>query len=62
MGKVISFMNMKGGVCKTTLCVNIANTLATHFKEKVLLIDMDPQFNASQYILSITVLLVFCQY
>ncbi|MDU2163295.1 ParA family protein [Intestinibacter bartlettii] len=54
MGKVISFMNMKGGVCKTTLCVNIANTLATHFKEKVLLIDMDPQFNASQYILSIT--------
>lgn len=54
MGKVVSFMNMKGGVCKTTLCVNIANTLAEHFKEKVLLIDMDPQFNASQYILSIT--------
>lgn len=54
MGKVVSFMNMKGGVCKTTLCVNIANTIATHFKEKVLLIDMDPQFNASQYVLSIT--------
>lgn len=28
-GKVISFMNMKGGVCKTTLCINIANTIAT---------------------------------
>ncbi len=53
-GKVISFMNMKGGVCKTTLCVNIANTLATTYKEKVLVIDMDPQFNATQYVLGIT--------
>ena len=34
MGKVISFMNMKGGVCKTTLCANIANTLAVSFKKK----------------------------
>lgn len=54
MGKVISFMNMKGGVCKTTLCANIANTLAVSFKKKVLVIDMDPQFNATQYILGIT--------
>lgn len=51
--KIISFMNMKGGVGKTTLCVNIANTLATHFDKKVLLIDMDPQFNASQYALRV---------
>lgn len=50
---IISFMNMKGGVGKTTLCVNIANTLAKHFKKKVLIIDMDPQFNASQYILRV---------
>lgn len=54
MGKVISFMNMKGGVCKTTLCANIANTLAVSFKKRVLVIDMDPQFNATQYILGIT--------
>lgn len=47
--KIVSFMNMKGGVCKTTLCVNIANTLATNFKKNVLVIDMDPQFNATQY-------------
>lgn len=53
-GKIISFMNMKGGVCKTTLCANIANTLATVYKEKVLVIDMDPQFNATQYVLGIT--------
>lgn len=53
MKKVVSFMNMKGGVSKTTLCVNIANTLATKFKKKVLLIDMDPQFNATQYVFNI---------
>jgi len=48
---VISFMNMKGGVGKTTVCVNIAGTLAT-MNQKVLIIDMDPQMNASQYLLS----------
>ena len=44
-------MNMKGGVCKTTLCVNIANTLVERYGKKVLLIDMDPQYNATQIIL-----------
>lgn len=47
---VVSFINMKGGVGKTTLCVNMAYCLATHFNKKVLLIDMDPQFNATQYL------------
>ena len=50
-GKVISFMNMKGGVGKTTVCVNLAHCLATFFKRKVLVIDMDPQSNTSQYTL-----------
>lgn len=49
-GKVISFINMKGGVGKTTLCINIAYTLAAHFNKKVLLVDIDPQFNATQSI------------
>lgn len=49
---VISFANMKGGVGKTTICVNIAYTLASRFKKKVLLIDLDPQFNATQCFLS----------
>lgn len=51
---VVAFMNMKGGVGKTTLCVNIANTLSQNYGKKVLLIDMDPQFNATQYVMAVT--------
>lgn len=47
---VISFMNMKGGVGKTTICVNIAGQLV-ELGYNVLLIDNDPQMNASQYLL-----------
>ncbi len=50
--KVISFMNMKGGVGKTTLCVNLADCLAKHYGKKVLIIDMDPQFNSTQYLIN----------
>ncbi len=49
---VISFINMKGGVGKTTLCVGIAEYLANYMQKKVLIIDIDPQFNATQSILS----------
>ena len=49
--QVISFMNMKGGVGKTTLAVNIAYGLADLHRQEVLIIDADPQFNASQYLL-----------
>ena len=49
---VISFINMKGGVGKTTLCVDIAEYLANFMDKKVLIIDIDPQFNATQSILS----------
>lgn len=48
--KVISFINMKGGVGKTTLCINTADNLAQD-GNKVLIIDMDPQFNATQALL-----------
>ena len=51
MGKAISFINMKGGVGKTTLAVNIGYTLSKKFNKKVILIDMDPQMNATQYTL-----------
>ena len=47
MGKIISFINMKGGVGKTTLSIGIADLLASKGK-KVLFVDVDPQFNATQ--------------
>lgn len=49
---VVSFMNMKGGVGKTTLCVNLANCLSREFNKKVLVIDFDPQANATQYLVN----------
>lgn len=50
--KVISMINMKGGVGKTTLLVNVAYELATTLNKKVLVVDMDPQFNATQMLLT----------
>ena len=46
MAQVVSFSNQKGGVGKTTSCVNIAAQIAKKDK-KVLLVDMDPQGNAT---------------
>lgn len=47
MGKVISFINLKGGVGKTTTAVAIAEFLTYEFNQRVLVVDLDPQTNAT---------------
>lgn len=44
----ISFINMKGGVAKTTLAINVADVLNRQHHYRVMVVDVDPQFNATQ--------------
>jgi chromosome partitioning protein len=51
VAKTIALLNMKGGVGKTTLAVNLAWHIYHHDAANVLLVDLDPQFNATQYVM-----------
>ena len=51
MAHKVALINMKGGVGKSTLAVNLAWEMATApWHKRVLVIDLDPQFNCSQYL------------
>lgn len=47
MGKIVSMVNMKGGVGKTTVTVNLATCLARNYGLRVLVVDLDTQINAT---------------
>jgi chromosome partitioning protein len=48
---IVAIVNMKGGVGKSTVTANLGWYSAYRRNRKVLLIDLDPQFNLSQYVL-----------
>jgi chromosome partitioning protein len=45
--RLVSIINMKGGVGKSTTAASMAETLAVHHRRRILVIDLDPQTNAS---------------
>jgi chromosome partitioning protein len=51
---VVAMMNMKGGVGKSTLTANLGWYGAARRDLRVLLVDLDPQFNLSQYVLGVS--------
>ena len=60
MSKVVSLMNMKGGVGKTTMAVNLAASAAYDGK-RVVVADLDPQANASIWLMGNTEYVNFVQ-
>src|SRR3569833_1113305 len=52
--KVVAILNMKGGVGKTTISAHVFRVLYHAHTKRVLLVDLDPQFNLTQCVISQT--------
>lgn len=51
MAQIVTVLNFKGGVGKTTCSVEIACSLAKHYGRRTLLVDLDPQASATFYVM-----------
>lgn len=51
MAKIVTIMNFKGGVGKTTVSVELSTALARFYDKRVLLVDLDPQASATFYVM-----------
>lgn len=52
MGKIISVVNRKGGVGKTTLSVGLAEAFVSEYSSPSIVVDLDPQASATRFLLS----------
>lgn len=59
--KSIAFLNIKGGVAKTTSVTTIAHMLATKYGKRVLIVDLDPQGNSTALFSQVDLFEEFCK-
>src|SRR5260370_7541985 len=51
MAKIVTIINFKGGVGKTTISIELSTALARFYGKRTLLVDLDPQASATFYVM-----------